>query len=188
MPPPKKNRSSTKGSPSIRRPRNLPHKPACREVPPKRKRNTPKSSPSLCRPRGSPSIRRPRGLPQRPAYRQVPKQKKNRYQKAVRISADPAVYLRGRHTGKSKQMQRNAAQNGNKSLFPSNVSALNSQAKPQREFVWGSCRNCPFKHNFPQANGTLSSPVLSKSRTKDISGTGAILKSLRTGRDLCPVI
>ena len=74
--PPKKNVAVPKGSPSIRRPRNLPHKPACREVPPKKNRNTPKSSPSLRRPRGSPSIRRPRGLPQRPAYRQVPKQKK----------------------------------------------------------------------------------------------------------------
>ena len=74
--PPKKNVAVPKGSPSIRRPRNLPRKPACREVPPKKNRNTPKSSPSLRRPRGSPSIRRPRGLPQRPAYRQVPKQKK----------------------------------------------------------------------------------------------------------------
>ena len=42
--------------------------------------------------------------------------KKKQYQKAARMSADPAVCLRGRHTGKSKKRQRNAAQKGNKSL------------------------------------------------------------------------
>ena len=90
--PQKHKRNTTKGSPSIRRPRDLPQTPTCRNVE-KKNRNTTK---------GSPSIRRHRGLPHRPTYWKVAqKEAPKTLPKAAQASANTGVYLTNQHTGKS---------------------------------------------------------------------------------------
>ena len=132
--PQKHKRNTTKRS--IRRPQGLPHNPTYKTVPP----NTKTKKPAVARVSAEfgvylthrhtdgptkTSKKHYQGQPERdlpqtptcrnvfkkkmPVYKQVPQQK-TQYQKAARISADPAVCLRGRHTGKSKKRQRNAAQ------------------------------------------------------------------------------
>ena len=100
--PPKKTVAVPKGSPSIRRPRNLPHKPACREVPQKRTETPPKAARVSADPGTAQAFADP-GVYLRDQHTgKSPNKKKNRYQKAARISADPAICLRGRKSKKNR--------------------------------------------------------------------------------------